>query len=666
MKTPPLLIGAALLFWGWQTGLFIASVIMALVFESSHIIKSRWNIRDEDFRRVAQLCIVLLLSTTAYHLVSERDTYFVLLLIQWLPIVFFPIPVVFAYTAGMDLDARSLFQIIRKGKGQGRRPRIPFTPAFPFLTVCILSAGAANIRNPAFYAGLFVLSAAALWVIRSKRYSLMFWFFLLLIVGAVGIAGHTALHKLQLFLEGKGVEWFNDFNSGELNPFQTKTAIGDIGALKPSHRIIARVRPMDGSIQPMLLREASYDRFRFSIWAVSNQDFLPVRADKNRHMWFPAPNPSRERSMEISTYLRKGRGVLKQPEGTFQIDNLPAVLLGKNAFGTLKVEGASHLVTYRVHFGPNVSLDSGPTALDLEVPEKERPAVNRIAHQLALKGKSDQVVLNTIQDFFKTRFSYSLVLSEKEKGRSPLSVFLLKSRAGHCEYFATSTVLLLRTVGIPARYAKGYSLHEFSELENCYVLRDRHSHAWAIAHINGVWQSIDTTPANWVEMEQSAASDFQFLADLWYLVVYQIQTMWVQLRQTHVFLFISLSSLPLFFVIFRRLFKKRKKKDQKPDAIEHHTPFTPVGNDSEIFIIEKLLEEKVFRRYPSETLPHWLHRIKKRRPDLAAAKNLDTLLSIHYRYRFDPNGISNGERDFLTTGAAAWIERFQDKGIGEF
>jgi transglutaminase-like putative cysteine protease len=45
---------------------------------------------------------------------------------------------------------------------------------------------------------------------------------------------------------------------------------------------------------------------------------------------------------------------------------------------------------------------------------------------------------------------------------TPLARFLLRTRSGHCEYFATATVLLLRQLGIPARYAVGYAVHEAS------------------------------------------------------------------------------------------------------------------------------------------------------------------------------------------------------------
>ena len=40
MKITPLLLGAALMFWGWQTGLWIFAVVMALVFEASRLIRS--------------------------------------------------------------------------------------------------------------------------------------------------------------------------------------------------------------------------------------------------------------------------------------------------------------------------------------------------------------------------------------------------------------------------------------------------------------------------------------------------------------------------------------------------------------------------------------------------------------------------------------------------
>ena len=66
MKTPPLLIGAALLFWGWQTNLLIPATIMAVILESARFIKARWELSNEDFSRIWTFCTLLFLATAVY------------------------------------------------------------------------------------------------------------------------------------------------------------------------------------------------------------------------------------------------------------------------------------------------------------------------------------------------------------------------------------------------------------------------------------------------------------------------------------------------------------------------------------------------------------------------------------------------------------------------
>jgi len=51
-NTPPLLLLAALAFWGWQSGLLIFGVVMGVVLESSRFIKPRFEFSAVDFRRI--------------------------------------------------------------------------------------------------------------------------------------------------------------------------------------------------------------------------------------------------------------------------------------------------------------------------------------------------------------------------------------------------------------------------------------------------------------------------------------------------------------------------------------------------------------------------------------------------------------------------------------
>ena len=66
MKPPPLLLGCALAFWGWQTELLIPGVAMALVVESARLTHARWEFSDEDFSRVWTFCSLLFLAAAVY------------------------------------------------------------------------------------------------------------------------------------------------------------------------------------------------------------------------------------------------------------------------------------------------------------------------------------------------------------------------------------------------------------------------------------------------------------------------------------------------------------------------------------------------------------------------------------------------------------------------
>ena len=63
----------------------------------------------------------------------------------------------------------------------------------------------------------------------------------------------------------------------------------------------------------------------------------------------------------------------------------------------------------------------------------------------------------------------------------PIEDFVANHRTGHCEYFASALVLMLRSQGIPARMIIGYKGGEFNSLGHYYVVQQRHAHAWVEA-----------------------------------------------------------------------------------------------------------------------------------------------------------------------------------------
>ncbi|HEX3988515.1 MAG TPA: hypothetical protein VHZ30_03730, partial [Verrucomicrobiae bacterium] len=59
MRTFPFLMGGALLFWGWETRMFVLAASMAIVLEGSRVVKIRWEFTNADLNRICDLCLVL-------------------------------------------------------------------------------------------------------------------------------------------------------------------------------------------------------------------------------------------------------------------------------------------------------------------------------------------------------------------------------------------------------------------------------------------------------------------------------------------------------------------------------------------------------------------------------------------------------------------------------
>jgi hypothetical protein len=659
MNAPALFIGAALIFWGWQTGLWFLAFPLALIFEGSRLIRRRWDLAAADFMRISNGCTFLFIGLLIYLVVSNRSAHFIFVLLQWFPIIFFPLLAAQAYSTSDCIDIRALFLFPRRKKKSERQERTSLNLTYPYFAICILSASAANIRNVSFFMGLFALLSLMLWFVRSRRFSPAVWGCMIAIAGSVGLVGHIGLHRLQLTLEQKGLEWFSDFKRIDSDPFQTKTAIGDIGALKPSNRIVFRVDSNAGRTSPILLQEAIYNRYLSSMWVATNPGFIPVQPDTNRTTWRFRRDSANGTAITVASNLHKGRGVLKLPDGAFQVDQLPAARMERNKFGTVKVEGQPDMVSYRVQFDKSCALKRQPTEDDLQIPLKEKPALKKIVNELGLEEKSSREILNATKTFFQDKFRYSLELSGKGHHSTPLAAFLLQTRFGHCEYFATATVLLLRAAGIPACYVKGYSVHEFSRLENQFIVRDRHAHAWTQVYMDGAWHQFDTTPAAWASIENADASSWELFSDLWSLCGFKLSVWLSWVRDRGRFEYLGWLIIPFIFIVVWFFYqKKRVGGFITEETAELSAQYPQAGSDSEFYFIEKALNQSGYARLRSETLQNWIKRLQTDFPASGVINDLKSILDLHYRYRFDPKGIKPIERLKLKTNSRLWLEQY--------
>ena len=102
-----------------------------------------------------------------------------------------------------------------------------------------------------------------------------------------------------------------------------------------------------------------------------------------------------------------------------------------------------------------------------------------------------------VENYLRTRFGYTLELPQTAV-KDPIANFLFERKQGHCEYFASSMAVMLRSLGIPARVVNGFRSDEFNDLTGNYVVRAKNAHSWVEAYFpNYGWQTFDPTPAGY-------------------------------------------------------------------------------------------------------------------------------------------------------------------------
>ncbi|MEY3219486.1 MAG: hypothetical protein RIT27_843 [Pseudomonadota bacterium] len=640
---PPLFTGAVLLFWGWQTETFWFAVPMAFLLEIHHLIKTRWNFPEKSFYRISELTTLLLLIFAVYW-ISKNITDGLFELLRWFPVLLFLLILIQTYSALQRIPLAALFMSLRSIPREEFIGSPYINISYPYLVICLVSAS--TPKNSTFFYGLAFFTLWGLFYWRSQRFSLITWFCLLSFAIGLGFVGQHGLSNLQNKIEEWAMKWLES-RWQDRDPYKQRTAIGDIGELKLSGRILFRVK---NAGSPLLLRQASYDSYGGKSWHSKNVKFEQLLLEK-AGSWQLSENPksSRVSTLEISSYFEGGQGMLPLPLDTYKINTISGLELWRNVYdGSVKLLNAPDFLHYEVNY---VSLDrvEEPQPLPiskehfLDIPALELPTIEIIAKQLNLLNPrlSEKAKLEKVVQFFQNNFSYSLIQKRSLTNKTPLGVFLTDTRAGHCEFFATATALLLRASGIPTRYATGYAVQEYSDLERAYVVRRRHAHAWTMAYIDGHWQDIDTTPAIWATEESQQAEWWESAYNIWAWMRYGVEKWRWQKSGEHdleKWLFLL---IPLIGWLIWRLMRYSKK--ETPLTISNSLILQPkrIGKDSEFYDIIAHIEKQYFCRPAHETLQHWLNRFEL---DLEIKK----LLQLHNRYRFDPNGLTEEERQQLS------------------
>jgi transglutaminase-like putative cysteine protease len=122
------------------------------------------------------------------------------------------------------------------------------------------------------------------------------------------------------------------------------------------------------------------------------------------------------------------------------------------------------------------------------------PRVQRLAAEISSSASNNYDKAVALEGYLKSHYGYTLQLPRTPVA-DPVASFLFDRKQGHCEYFAASMAVMLRTLQIPARVVNGFRSDEFNDVTGNYVVRAKDAHSWVEAYfpVYG-WVTFDPTP----------------------------------------------------------------------------------------------------------------------------------------------------------------------------
>lgn len=668
---PRLLLGVAFLFWGGMHDQAVAGLITAVLIEGRYWVNLRWDFTTKAFARSWQLSVfILILSALALLQKDDLKAIDFLNLLSWLPFMMLPLVLAQQYVreggvpmVTFSFIARRKAAIDRKAGRQVETNSIHLGYPFLFLVMIAAGMGAGSLRGPEtidfrYPIGVVFLLGWAIftldgWPIRKRAWIIAYLISILMTLGMLG----GVLKVYDHFVKG-----YTSSGGRVTSSQQTQTSLGRIRELQLSHKIEWRYFHGKGP-RPKLLKLGSYNEPLGDIWQARTRilelaeqipdgrkftgDFEVLLSDGGDSFLFV--DGERERGYKIEGRLRgliKDEGLIPHFGRTNRFEGVPSEVVAVNSMGSVKMVGVNQgAMDAKIQAGSGMKeMRLDPTDLDLTYPKAEEegleeflkaiglslPEVGRhptrvLARKVGRETGPPDLSIEKFRDikakigrtFFDVdKFEYSLFLAGVDRN-APITEFLEIDRKGHCEYFAGATAMLMRRMGVPCRYAVGYSLHERGFGEQEWILRGQHAHAWVEAYVGGTWVNerngkvdvwrcrggewvdVDLTPPDWVNFQRSH-SWYQGGYD-WFQGFRTSLELW--LNQSGVFDWILtgvilVGLLLLIFVIYRLgLTRKRKILDTWEQTVRE----TGLLKD-----FEKWLTKRVGERPRSMPMATWL------------------------------------------------------------
>ncbi|AWV89675.1 transglutaminase TgpA family protein [Bradymonas sediminis] len=351
----------------------------------------------------------------------------------------------------------------------------------------------------------------------------------MLVLGAISLVIFVSSLTIFFVFPRVGLGFFvnKSRDSMSVTGFSDSVELGSHGAIRDNPEVVMRAEFPDGrpeNYQSLHWRTMTFDHYNGATWSQSVDDserslptakkgyqFTPIQTEK----WKPAAAGGPAQQVDI--YLEPlGVNLLPRlwPTGNVRYGNNALMVSWNPLKGGFTIDAYSDLrhtlesevgVAYSIQqlTLPNAEELRGqtyeteqrrPDAQYLQLPNLSQDFLS-LAEQVSRGAETPYEKAEAIVAHLSTSYGYTTDLPPV-RDDEPIESFVFDTKQGHCEYFASTAVLMLRARGVHARLVTGFLGGAWNSMGGYLGVRQGDAHAWAEVYVpNYGWVPIDPTPA---------------------------------------------------------------------------------------------------------------------------------------------------------------------------
>lgn len=252
-------------------------------------------------------------------------------------------------------------------------------------------------------------------------------------------------------------------------------------------------------------RGYAYDYFDGRTWSQSDDALLTFHSGRRRRFVFD--ESVQGEPFVQSFYVAQDMPNVLWAGGTPVEVFFPAEELALDVTGGIKVGQPLNagmiysVVSTRQTFDPEILRAAEGEYIDwiqsryFQLPDSSTERVRELAEQITKDAPTNYDKVIAVRDYLLTTYPYDYFPPPQAPNTDAVDQFLFVDQRGVCEHFVSAMVVMLRAIGIPARFVVGYGSGTYNAITGYYEVRANDAHAWVEVFFPGVeWVPFDPTP----------------------------------------------------------------------------------------------------------------------------------------------------------------------------